>query len=47
MSKSQIKQIIVMRSVDEKIIPLSEATEGIVQGQRGLTGEEVLQLKRL
>jgi len=41
MPKSQIKQIIVMHLVDEEIIPPSEATEKIVRGERGLTGEEV------
>ena len=47
MPKSQIKQIIVMHLVDEEIIPPSEATEKIVRDERGLTGEKVLQLRRL
>ena len=41
MPKSQIKQIIVTYVVDEEIIPTSEATEEIVRGKRGLTGEEL------
>lgn len=47
MPKSQIKQVIVAHLVDEEIIPSSEATEEIGRGEKGLTGEEVLQLKRL
>jgi len=47
MPKSQIKQIVLAHLVDEEIIPSSEATEEMVRGERGLTGDEVLQLKSL
>ena len=47
MPKSQIKQIVLAHLVDEEIIPSSEAMEEMVRGERGLTGDEVLQLKRL
>ena len=47
MPKSQIKKIVVAYLVDEEIIPSSEDTEEIVRGERALTGEEILQLRRL
>ena len=46
MPKSQIKKSFT-HLVDEEIIPSSEVTDEMVRGERGLTGEEVLQLKRL
>ena len=47
MPKSQIKKIVVEHLVDEEIIPSLEDTEEILQGERALTGEEVLQLRHL
>ena len=47
MGKSQIKQIVLTHLLDEEIIPPSEVTDKITRDKSSMTGEELLQLKRL
>ena len=47
MGKSQIKRIVLTHLLDEEIIPPSKVTEEITRDKSGMTGEELLQLKRL
>ena len=47
MGKSQIKRILLTHLVEEEIIPSSEVTDEITRDKSSMTGEELLQLKRL
>ena len=47
MGISQIKRIVLIHLLDEEIIPSSEVTDEITCDKSSMTGEELLQLKRL
>ena len=47
MGKSQIKRIVLTHLLDEEIIPPSKVTDKITRDKSGMTGKELLQLKRL